>query len=34
MRGFNEDHVSILKSKEAADYINTFLSEFEDENLK
>ncbi len=34
MRGFNEDHVSILKSKEAADYINTFLNEFADENLK
>ena len=34
MRGFNEDHISILSSKETADYINTLLDKFAKENIK
>jgi len=34
LHGFNEDHVSILKSKKTAAYIDVLLNEFADENLK
>lgn len=34
VHGFDEDHVSILKSKKTATYINVLLNEFADENLK
>ena len=34
IRGFNEDHISILQSKETADYINTLLEAFAQENIK
>ena len=34
IRGFNEDHISILQSKETADYINTLLDAFAQENIK
>ena len=34
IRGFNEDHISILKSKETVDYINTLLEAFAQENIK
>ena len=33
MRGFNEDHLSILRSKEATDYINTLLQQFAKEHI-
>ena len=33
MRGFNEDHISILNSKEATDYINTLLQQFAKEHI-
>lgn len=34
IQGFNEDHISILNSKETADYINTLLDIFAKENLE
>ena len=34
IRGFNEDHISILRSKETVDYINTLLEAFAQENIK
>lgn len=34
MRGFNEDHMSILNSKETADYVNTLLKNFAKENIE
>ena len=33
IRGFNEDHISILNSKETAEYINTLLEAFAKENI-
>ena len=34
MRGFNEDHMSILNSKETADYVNKLLKNFAKENME
>ena len=34
MRGFNEDHMSILNSKETTDYVNTLLENFAKENIE
>ena len=34
IRGFNEDHISILNSKETAEYINTLLEAFAKENIE
>jgi len=34
VRGFDEDHISILSSKEATAYINTLLEDFAKEHLK
>ena len=33
VRGFNENHISILRSKETTAYINTLLKEFAKEQL-
>ncbi len=33
MHGFNEDHISILRSKETTDYINTLLQQFVKEHI-
>lgn len=33
VRGFNEDHISILNSKKTAEYINTLLDAFAKENI-
>ena len=34
IHGFNEDHISILNSRETADYINTLLTAFAKEHIK
>ena len=34
IRGFNEDHISILQSTETVEYINTLLESFAQENIK
>ncbi|MGB5964920.1 MAG: alpha/beta hydrolase [Sulfurimonadaceae bacterium] len=34
IRGFNEDHISILNSKETAEHINTLLEAFAKENIE
>lgn len=34
IRGFNEDHMSVINAEETADYINTLLYRFAEEHLK